>query len=399
MGLPLSDIRIVDFTSVFAGPFGAMLLADQGAEVIKLESPEGDSTRAASIGLAHDLNGMSIRFLPFNRNKRSIVVDITKPQGREVAYDLFRWADVLLINLRVGTRQRRGFTYEDVKRINPKIVYASITGFGEEGPEADLPGIDIVNQARTGDIGSRQRPGEAPPSHTNLFHIDMATSMLIGYSVMLALRQRDRTGQGQKIDLNLLQSALVLNSCNMLRVEGREDEVYPTLPSGMPVNYRCSDGRYILAMTTGDRWEPFCRAMGLESLLTDSRFDTPQKRAQHASELYQLLASHFATRPAAEWETILKAHSLIVSVIKRLAEVYDDPQVIANDMFVKYDQPKVGTVQANNVPFKLSSTAGEEWLRRPNPILGQHTDEVLKELGYSAEQVRSLKAEGAIGLK
>ncbi|MEK7777703.1 MAG: CoA transferase, partial [Chloroflexota bacterium] len=266
MTLPLADIKVVDFCTAMAGPFAAMLLADQGANVIKLEAPEGDYARrvAPSYPVA---GGISLGFLSFNRNKRSIIVDITRPKGRELAYDLIRWADVLVINMRVGARQRRGFTYEELAAVNPRLIYASITGYGEDGPDANLPGADIAIQARVGDMAGRRLPGGDLPAHTNLFHFDMATSMLAGYAVMLALRDRERTGQGQRVELNLLQSALACQSVQMTHRFGSTDR-YPSLPTGLPIEYLCSDGRYLLSQAiSAARLESFCQAVGLKHVL------------------------------------------------------------------------------------------------------------------------------------
>ena len=191
MTLPLSDIRIVDFCQGLAGPLSSMHMADQGAEVIKIEPAgrEDPAGAAANFG-----------YISFNRNKRSIVLDITKPNGRKLFDSLLRWADVFVTNMRVGARQRRSLTYEDVAAINPRLIYASLMAYGEAGPEADLPGIDVVTQARAGDIAGRRPPGGPPPPSSFFFHYDMTAAVLIGYGVMVALRDRERTGQGQKVE-------------------------------------------------------------------------------------------------------------------------------------------------------------------------------------------------------
>ncbi|MFH1141655.1 MAG: CoA transferase [Chloroflexota bacterium] len=398
MALPLSGIHVVDFSGVFAAPFTAMLLADQGAEVIKIESPEGDASRPSVPYLPFPA-GMGGRFLTFNRNKRSIVVDVTKPKGRELAYSLFRWADVLVINMRVRTRQRRGFTYEDLAAINPRLIYVSITGFGDEGPDADLPGADITVQARAGDIAVRRPPNGPPPPHTMLFHYDMSASMLAAYAIMLALWERERTGQGQKVGVSLLQAALACNAVNMTRLVGGNRWYGINPPPGLPITYRCSDGRYLLSQSIsigGDRWEGVCRCIGLGHLLDDPRFSTPQKLAQKIEELTDILSRHFSTKPAAEWEAMLKRDSLSVTVVREWSEVYDDPQVIANEMFIRYEQPGIGPVEVINVPFKMSGAGEQPLYRRYPPALGENTTEVLRELGHSPEEIEALRAEGVV---
>ncbi len=395
MALPLSDLRVVEMCQVYAGPYAAMILADMGADVVKLEPPEGDSSRQdSSVSLGVD--GMSFPFLTFNRNKRSIALNVHGPRGKEVAYKLFQWADVFLIATRVATRGRWGLTYEDASAINPKLIYASITGFGENGPDADLPGIDLVNQARSGDAAFRGAPGGPPTSPTSLFHFDMATSMLTVASVLGALRQRDQTGLGQKLELSLLQSALSCHAVNMTRVKD-SSAVNPTSRNpGVNRIYRCSDNRYIFASPIASRWPEFCHATGLERLLEDPLFNTPQKRQQNQQALSQVLSQQFATRSAGEWEARLKAADQYVTVVQDMSTVHDDPQVIANQMIVSFQQPGVGAVEAVNLPFKMSGMASDQWFRRPAPALGEHTGEVLHGLGYTSEGIDLLKADGTV---
>ena len=339
---------------------------------------------------------MSLGFLSFNRNKRSVVLDITKPSGHDLAYSLLMWADVLVINMRVDTRQRRGFTYEDLAAINPRLIYASMTAYGERGPDADLPGYDVTVQARAGDMESRRVLGSPPPPQTSLFHFDMATAMLTFCAVMLALRERERTGRGQKIEGSILQSALTSHAIQLTRVDGR-DESYPVRATGLPAQYLCSDGKYLYAPAAGPRWEPFCRSMGLEHLLEDPRFDTVEKRQQKVEVLTEVLSHHFSAKPAAEWEAILKATSFPVSIVNEMSDLYDDPQVIANEMITEFEQPGLGTVKAVGMPFRMSGTADEPWLTRHAPTLGEHTYEVLQELGHSANEIEAFKAEGILG--
>ena len=397
MSLPLADIRVLDLSNVLAGPYAAMLLGDQGADVIKVEPPDGESARRL-VPVFPDSNGLSIGFLTFNRNKRSVGLDITKPKGRELAYRLCEWADVLVINMRVGTRRRRGFTYEDVAAINPRLIYASITAFGEAGPDADLPGADVTIQGRAGDIAGRRLPGGPLPPYTYLYHFDMAASMLTAYAVMLALWEREQTERGQKLEINLLQSALACQSIQMTR-RGGSDTKYPPIPDVLRITYRCSDGRYIhsQSINIGPRWETFCHTVGLDRLIEDPRFDTQEKREQKLDELSEIISHHFSIKSSAEWEAVMKADSLNVTVVKELEEVFDDPQVVANEMTTQFEQPGFGTVTAASAPFKMSGTAGEPWLRRHVPVTGEHTNEVLGELGLSPAEIAKLAQEGVVG--
>ena len=394
MALPLAGVRVLEMCQVYAGPFAGMLLADQGAEVIKLESLEGDSSRVG-VPAFPDTNGLSLPFVTFNRNKRSILVNIHTPKGKELADSLLQWADVLLIATRVATRQRWGFTYEDIAAVNPRIIYASITAYGEEGPDADFPGYDVAVQARGGDLLIRQQPDGSPSPTAPVYHFDMATGMLAAYAVALALRQREDTGQGQKISLSLFQSALACQSVNMTRLAGGDPP--PTPPGRLPGNFLCSDGRYIFTTGGGARWEGLCRTLGLGHLLEDPRFDTIEKRAEQVEELTEILSRQFSTKPAAEWEATLNAAGQIGSVIKEISEVYDDPQAIANQMFTQFEQTGIGAAEVVNVPFNMSGNANETWLRKHPPTKGEHTLQVLQELGRSSEEFEALKAEGIIG--
>lgn len=396
MPLPLSDVRVVDFCTVLAGPNTAMILADQGAEVIKLESPDGDSARR--LVPVPGTDDLSIGFLAFNRNKRSVVLDVTTPAGKQAAHRVIEAADVLVINMRVDTRRRRGFTYEELAAINPRLIYVSLTGYGDDGPDANLPGADITIQARIGDIAGRQEPGSPPPAHTHLYHFDMATSYVAAYAITLALRERERTGLGQKIETSLLQTAVGLHAIQMTRVVG-SDIWYAARATGLPQIYLCGDGRYILDqfINIGPRWDRLCEALELQQLNSDPRFDSAEHRAQNIDAIRVIFTGHFLTRSAAEWEARFKAAAHTNSIVKEIDEVFDDPQVIANDMIVHFDQPGIGEVKGVALPFRMSSTAGERWLRRPAPRKGEHTDEVLRELGYSPAAIETLRAAGALG--
>lgn len=391
MTLPLEGLKVVDFATVYAGPNSAMMLADQGAEVIKIESPGSRMEEMAPGGHPN------FPFLAFNRNKRSIAIDITKPAGRDAAYRLLQWADVLIINMRMGTRQRRGFTYEAVSKLNPRLIYLSLTGYGDRGPEANLPGADITLQARIGDIDERTLPGQPPPPHTQLFHFDMGTSTINCFSVMLALRERERTGRGQKIETSLLATGLAMHACQMTRVTDLEKR-YGGPITGLPQSYMCGDGRWILSqhINVARRWDALCEALSLAELTDDPRFRTVAGREAHVDEIAVILQKNFLTKPAAEWERILKGHEHMMSMVRSIDEVFADPQVQANGMLLRYPQPGVGEVVGLTPPFHLESTEGAEWVRRPVPQIGEHTDEVLRELGYGEAEIGALRTGGAV---
>lgn len=388
MSLPLSDLKVVDYCQGLAGPNASMLMADQGANVIKIEPPgRGPADDAA----------LNLTYLAFNRNKRSILLDINKPQGRELFLKLIKWADVFVTNMRIKARSRRDITYEDLAAINPKLIYASLTAFGDEGPEADLPGYDITVQARVGDMESR-RPADGPPFHMYIFHYDMGAAILLFCGSMVALHERERTGRGQKVEVSLLQTALALQASQMVRISGRDD-ASPVRPPGLAglAVFPCSDGRYMFLYSLAQQWIEICRSLGLEHLISDPRFDTVARREQNIDVLRQILSERFLTKPAAEWEAALKADEHVTSMVRKISEVFDDPQVIANQMIIQFAQTGLGTVTAVNAPFNLPASADEPRVRKQVPRKGEHTGEVLRELGYTPEAIEGLKAEAIIG--
>ncbi|MFH1140426.1 MAG: CoA transferase [Chloroflexota bacterium] len=391
MDLPLSDIKVVEICQALSGPFASMLLADQGADVIKIEPTDGDRTRVV-VPYLPEVEGMSIRYVTFNRNKRSIALDLSKPKGRQLAYSLVRRADVLVINMRASARRRVGLTYEEIAAVNPRVIYASLTGYGEEGPDTDVPGVDIIIQARSGDLAARRIATGVMPSHTQLYDADMTAAMLLAYGVTLALRQREVTGVGQKVDTSLLQAALACHTVNMTQRAGATAN-YGVVPAGKST-YMCSDGRYLLALNAGAPWQRFCQVIGLDYLTKDTAYDTAAKRREKAEEIFQIVSRQFATRPAAEWEALLKADGHTASVVREIAEVYEDPQVVANHMITQFEQPGLGPVTVVNIPFQMSATSNESRFRRPAPSLGEQTQQVLEELGCTPSEIQSLKAEG-----
>ncbi len=396
MTLPLSHIKVVEMCQLMAGPMTAMHLADQGADVIKIESRQGDAGRRGSTPGLPETPGMALRILAFSRNKRSIIVDFTRPSGLEVVRGLVSQADVLVINVRLGARQRYGLTYEEMAATNPRLVYASITGYGDRGPDANLPSNDNLIQARAGDLLARQLSNGVPPTVTALYHFDMATALLTFGGIMLALYERERTGMGQQVETNLLQSAVILQAIQLTRLKSMAQGQAARSDTSSS-NYLCADGKYIYAGVTGNGWEAICRVLELDALVKDPRFMTQQLRQQNAAALHDLLSEHFATRPAAEWEAKLKAEEQNAAVLGEIADLYRDPQVIANNMLTEFDQPGMGTVEGVNAPFGLLGSSQEQRIRRPVPTLGQHTQEVLQELGYSLEKIQALRSEGVLG--
>ena len=394
MTLPLESIRVVDASQIFAGPYAAMLLADQGAEVIKLESPGGDGCRHLYTSPA--LGSFGKAFLSLNRNKRSIVADLTTPQGREVLHRLAGWADIFITNLRPAAARRFDADYEALARANPRLIYAAISAFGSRGPDAGKPGYDLVLQARAGIVGSRRMP-DGTPIASAVMMSDMSCGMLLSYAVMSALWERQSTGRGRQVDIALLGMALGIQTQQLVRVEGDDTPIPGGAVSATAAPYRCADDRWLMVVTVADhQWHALCRALGMENLSEDPTFATFDGRARHSLDLSELLAAVFATRPLDEWQELLEAANVPCGPVLEREEVFDAPQVVANEMVIPTQHPAVGRVEMVDVPFKLSGQELGQRLRRPAPSLGQHSQEVLAELGYTPQESAELFASGSI---
>ncbi|MBI4201612.1 MAG: CoA transferase [Chloroflexi bacterium] len=394
MPMPLSGVKVVDFCQVFAGPMATMLLADQGADVIKVETPEGDSSR--NFVPFPNSPRLSRGYVAFNRNKRNMVLDLLKPESRPVLHRLVQWADVAVCNLRVSVPERLGIAYEQLLEMNPKIVYGSITAYGEQGEDATLPGYDLVVQAKSGIMDNR-RLADGTPVGSNIFYADMAGAMLTAYGILLGLRERDRTGQGQKVEVNLLHTYLALQTVQLVNTPSFNPPQQGRRPSGVISPYKASDGKWLWVHAATERqWRSLCQALGLPHMADDPEFATPQKRAEHAEALYDIIMNLIASKPARDWERILKANNAPCSVIQNAEDIWTDPQVMANRMFDKFEQPGVGTVTVVNVPVSLSSSKEETKFKMPAPLMGEHTGQVMRQMGYTESEIKELRAAGVL---
>ncbi|HLG70515.1 MAG TPA: CoA transferase [Chloroflexota bacterium] len=364
----LEGIRVIDFTQHFAGPGTGMYLADQGAEVIKIEPPRGGHDRHAE--------PFSNPFLLLNRGKRSIVLDIRTPAGRDVAQALVKRADVMLVAWQPGQAERLGYGYEAMRELNPRLVYASITGWGPHGGMALRLGYDRLHQAFTGIMDSN-RDADGTPMPLPFYLADEAIPPLLAYGIALALLARERTGQGQKVETSQLDAQIAMQSLHFIAPEGRELFATPSSNNA----YRTSDGRHVVVMPlTREDWAALARAL-----------DLPPSDGAISKDV---LASTFATRPLAEWEERLTPENVPFAPVLTRAETLQREQPWANGMLARQDHPAAGALVTPSVPVHLSGRAGE--VGTPAPALGQHTRDILHELGYEEARIEALYAGGTV---
>jgi crotonobetainyl-CoA:carnitine CoA-transferase CaiB-like acyl-CoA transferase len=391
MAKPLDGILVIDLSRVLAGPYCTMELADMGATVIKVEIPgSGDDTRAYGPPFLH---GESTYFMSVNRNKRSMTLNLKQAQGQEILRQLLQKADVLVENFRPGTLDGLGFGYNAVHALNPRLIYCSISGFGQTGPYAQRPGYDLIAQAEGGVMSLNGEP-DSPPLKVGLSFADITAGLNAFSGILLALLARQQTGEGQWVDVSLLdcQVSLLTYQAGIYFATGKSPERLGNKhPSITPYEtFEASDGHIVIACGNQGFWEKFCKLAGLEHLLADDRFTTMKKRVENRAALTPLVAAAVKTRTRLAWYELLDREGIPCGLIKDVAEVCTDPQVLARDMVMPLSHPTAGPINVNGVPIKLSATPGE--VKDPPPLLGQHTDAILSDiLGYTANQIAELR--------
>jgi formyl-CoA transferase len=373
-----------------------MMLADMGAEVIKIEAPgSGDESRQWGPPW---VGGESAYYLCVNRNKKSVTLNLKDSEGRHLLLRLVERADVLVENFKVGTMERLGLGYETLRKLNPGLVYCSITGFGPDGPYKDRPGYDFIVQAMGGIMSVTGEP-DGQPMKVGVAIVDITTGMFAAYAIVAALRHRDRTGLGQRIDVSLLESqvAWLANVASNYLVSGEVPRRYGNAhPNIVPYQtFTTADGWIAVAVGNDRQFARLCSALGLPELAEDPRFATNPARVQNREQLVTLLEEIFLTRDTSHWYELLLEADIPVGPINTVDKVLSDPQVLARGMVQEVPHPTAGTVKLVGPPYKLSQTPAR--VRSHPPLLGEHTAEVLEGLlGLDAQTLAELRARGVV---
>ena len=407
MAGPLSHIRVIDLSRVLAAPWTGQNLADLGAEVIKIERPKtGDDSRAFGPPWLKDAAGKdtseSAYFASANRGKKSVTVNLSKPEGQDIVRRIAAECDVLLENYKFGDLARYALGYEDLKKINPRLIYCSVTGFGQTGPYAERPGYDFMIQGMAGLMSITGERDDLPgggPQKAGIPIGDIITGMYASVAVCAALAHREKSGRGQHLDLALLDSlAAILSNQggNYLATgvpPGRLGNAHPNI---VPYQtFKTADGDIILACGNDNLFRKFCEVAGCQALADDPRFVTNGKRVENRAEITRLLSDIIGKRTTRDWVDALEAAGVPNGPINNLKQVFEEPQAVARGLRIEMDHPLAGKVSLVRSPMRFSETPLEH--KTPPPTLGQHTDEVLRGvLGMSEGDIARLRADGVV---
>lgn len=409
MAMPLDGIRVLDWTTGQNGPIATSMLGDLGADVIKIEQPVvGDPGRGMQSIMGRSVSqlpeGRNYFFEHNNHNKRGMTLNLKKIEGKKVLYRMVEKSDIFVQNTRKGVAERLGVDYATLCQYNPRLVYVWSSSLGPEGPESWKPGVDYIAQGRSGIMTSAGEPDMPPLFHVSGF-ADQMGAIMTAYASLAGLIARDRLGIGQEVDASLLGAMIMLQSLNVSArtILGAEFGKYYRKSAGNPLwnHYQCSDGRWIvLAMVWADRcWPDFCKVLGIQELRDNPKFENMNRRKENAEEFISILDGIFRKKTRDEWMKIMdkaaqEGADIMYGIVNTISDLPNDPQVLANEYISHFQHPVFGDTQVVGIPFKLTKTPGS--IRREAPELGQHTEEVLLEFGYTWDDITKLKDEGVI---
>jgi formyl-CoA transferase len=390
MAEALEGLTILDLTAYLAGPYGCTLLGDVGADVIKIEPPNGDGVRHYPSSLPEE----SRIFLGANRNKRSIVLDLKNADGLAAFYRLVKQADVVAHNFRPSVPKRLGIDYDTLRRLRPDLIYCSVTGYGEEtsGPLRDHPGYDTVLQAFTG-LAAMQGAVAGTPQTLSGSMVDYYTASMVTISILSAIVHRLRTGEGQHVKPSLLRSAIALQAGQFIWADKEPRNVERWWGVSYSGIFPCKEGQVYLQATTQGFWTGLCESLGFPHLAEDPRYDTYRKRHELMNEIKPLIREALLQHTALEWEQITLGKVPCIAV-RTIEDMFDHPQVLAEGIVVEHDHPTVGRYRSMAKAIKMG--IGDKPTTRA-PMLGEHTDEVLAQFGFRNEEIAALRSKGAAG--
>jgi crotonobetainyl-CoA:carnitine CoA-transferase CaiB-like acyl-CoA transferase len=386
----------LDLSRVLAGPYCTMFLGDLGADVVKVEQPGvGDDTRGWGPPFA---GGESAYFLSVNRNKRSITLDLKAPAVKELLRGLAQKADVLIENFRPGTMERFGLGEKELRRANPRLIYASLSAFGADGPMSDWPGYDLIVQAQGGLMSITGTP-DGEPTKVGVAIIDIVAGLMLGKAICAALYAREKHGMGQRLDTSLLEAqvACLINAGSNYLVGGLIPTRYGNAhPSIVPYqSFKTADGYLVIGVASESIWRRFCPAIGRADLADDPRFTKNAQRVENRGELLKILGAIFLRRDTQAWSKLLHEAAVPCAPVQTIDQVFSDPQVIHRDMIAEIEHPSAGKLKMAGLPVKFSATPAS--LRLPPPRLGEHTIEVLEDwLGMNQQEITALREKGLV---
>jgi len=392
----LEGLRVLDLSAGAAGPICTMVLGDLGADVIKVEPPDGEWGRTLGPPF---VGQVAAAFLGMNRNKRSIIVDLKRPRAREVIYRLATGSDVVVESFRPGVAARLGVDYDRLSAINPALVYCAITAFGNYGPWRDKPGVDGIVQATSG-LMSVTGTADGPPVKVGVPAADMVGGHLAAQSILAALLARGKTGRGQRVEISLLDALIAFQAVPLSMYLASGD---PPARAGSAAPYAApneafptQDGYIMLAAYAPERWQRLCQLIGRPDLLTDPRFADNAARVRHRAELAAILGGIFIQATTAQWLERLEAADILCAPLLTYPDLVAHPQVESSGMIVAVSHPAQGRIRMPGIPQRLAATPAS--VRLPPPLAGEHTEEVLRGAGFSAAEIGALAEEGAIGV-